>query len=125
MDGFLEACVSGELEGLIALLSEDATLWSDGGGKTRAALKPIYGADRIARFFSGILRKAPPGLVVRQASVNGRPGFIGYFEDGRTQSVITFDAAEVSIQGIRLVVNLKKLATVPPLEQVERKEGSE
>ena len=122
---FLEACVSGDMEGLLALLSEDATLWSDGGGKTRAALNPIYGADRIARFFSGILRKAPPGLVVRRASINGRPGFIGYFEDGRPQSVMTFDVAEGSIQGIRLVVNPEKLATVPPLEQVERKEGSE
>ena len=124
MDSFLEACMSGDMEGLLALLSEDATLWSDGGGKTRAALNPIYGADRVARFFFGILRKAPPGLVVRRASVNGRPGFIGYFEDGRPQSVTTFDVAEGSIQGIRLVVNPEKLGSVPPLEQVERKEGS-
>ena len=124
MDSFLEACMSGDMEGLLALLSEDATLWSDGGGKTRAALNPIYGADRVARFFFGILRKAPPGLVVRRASVNGRPGFIGYFEDGRPQSVTTFDVAEGSIRGIRLVVNPEKLGTVPPLEQVERKEGS-
>ena len=56
--------MSGDMESLLALLSEDSTLWSDGGGKTRAALRPIYGADRVARFFFGILRKAPPGLVV-------------------------------------------------------------
>jgi RNA polymerase sigma-70 factor (ECF subfamily) len=124
MNSFLEACMSGDMESLLALLSEDVTLWSDGGGKTRAALNPIYGADRVARFFSGILRKAPPGFVVRRASVNGRPGFIGYFEDGRSQSVTTFDVAEGSIRGIRLVVNPEKLGTVPPLEQVERKEGS-
>jgi RNA polymerase sigma-70 factor (ECF subfamily) len=125
MGSFLEACMSGDMESLLALLSEDATLWSDGGGKTRAALNPIYGADRVARFFSGILRKAPPGFVVRRASINGRPGFIGYFEDGHPQSVTTFDVAEGSIRGIRLVVNPEKLGTVPPLEQVERKEGPE
>jgi RNA polymerase sigma-70 factor, ECF subfamily len=125
MGSFLEACMSGDMESLLALLSADATLWSDGGGKTRAALNPIYGADRVARFFSGILRKAPPGFVVRRASINGRPGFIGYFEDGRPQSVTTFDVAEGSIRGIRLVVNPEKLGTVPTLEQVERKEGLE
>ena len=38
---------------------------------------------------------------------------------------MTFDVAEGSIQGIRIVVNPEKPATVPPLEQVERKEGSE
>jgi RNA polymerase sigma-70 factor, ECF subfamily len=113
MSSFLEACMSGDMEGLLALLSADATLWSDGGGKTRAALNPIHGADRIARFFSGILRKAPPGLVVRRASINGRPGFIGYFENGRPQSFTTFDVAEGSIRAIRLVVNPEKLRNVP------------
>ena len=112
---FLEACMSGDMESLLALLSEDATLWSDGGGETRAALNPIYGADRVARFFSGILRKAPPGLVVRRASINGRPGFIGYFEDGRPQSVTTLDVAEGSIRAIRVVVNPEKLRNVPQM----------
>ncbi len=113
MDSFLEACMSGDMESLLALLSEDATLWSDGGGKTRAALNPIYGADRVARFFSGILRKAPSGLVVRRASINGRPGFIGYFEDGSPQSVTTFDVAEGTFRAIRIVVNPEKLRNVP------------
>jgi hypothetical protein len=42
MEGFLQASLSGDLEALLALLSEDVTLYSDGGGKTRAALRPIY-----------------------------------------------------------------------------------
>jgi RNA polymerase sigma-70 factor (ECF subfamily) len=115
MGSFLEASLGGDMEGLVSVLSEDVTLWSDGGGKTRAALNPIHGADKVARFFSGILRKAPPGLVVRRALVNGRPGLIGYFEDGRPQSVATFDVAEGSIRAIRLVVNPEKLRAVPPL----------
>jgi RNA polymerase sigma-70 factor (ECF subfamily) len=32
---FLEACLVGDMERLLALLSEDVTLYSDGGGKTR------------------------------------------------------------------------------------------
>jgi RNA polymerase sigma-70 factor (ECF subfamily) len=115
MGSFLEACFGGDMEGLLALLSEDVTLWSDGGGKTRAALNPIHGADKVARFLFGILRKAPPGFVARRASINGRPGLIGYFEDGRPQSVVTFDVAEGSIRAIRLVVNPEKLRAGPPL----------
>jgi RNA polymerase sigma-70 factor (ECF subfamily) len=112
---FLEACLGGDMEGLLALLSEDVTLWSDGGGKTRAALNSIHGADKVARFLFGILRKAPPGFLVRRASINGRPGLVGYFEDGRPQSVVTFDVAEGIIRAIRLVVNPEKLRAVPPL----------
>jgi RNA polymerase sigma-70 factor, ECF subfamily len=117
MGSFLEACFRGDMVGL---LSEDVTLWSDGGGKTRAALNPIHGADKVARFLFGILRKAPPGFVVRRAQVNGRPGLIGYLEDGSPHSVVTFDVAEGCIRAIRLVVNPEKLRAVPPLRSERR-----
>jgi RNA polymerase sigma-70 factor, ECF subfamily len=77
LGSFLEASLDGDMESLVSVLSEDVTLWSDGGGKTRAALNPIHGANRVSRFLFGILRQAPPGLVVRRARVNGRPGIIG------------------------------------------------
>ena len=115
MGSFLRACADGDMRGLLAVLSEDATLWSDGGGKTRAARNPICGAEKIARFFSGILAKAPPGFAVRRASINGQPGLIGYFGDGRPHSVTTFEVAQGSIRAIRLVVNPEKLGAVPPL----------
>ena len=116
-NGFLQACSAGDMDGLVALLSEGVTLWSDGGGKTRAARNPIHGATNVARFFSGILNKVPPGLSVRRASINGRPGFVGYFGDGSPQSVTTFGFEEGRIAEIRLVVNPDKLGTVPPLER--------
>ena len=123
MASFLEASLDGDMEGLVSVLSEDVTLWSDGGGKTRAALNPIHGANRVSRFIFGILREAPPGLVVRRTRVNGRPGIIGYFADGRPQSVTTFEVAGVRIRAIRIVVNPEKLGAVPPLERVGRGES--
>ena len=119
MGSFLEASLGGDMEGLVSVLSEDVTLWSDGGGKTRAALNPIHGADRVSRFLFGILRQAPPGLVIRRARVNGRPGIIGYFADGRPQSVTTLEVADGRIQAIRIVVNPEKLRAVPPLPDEE------
>ena len=116
-ESFLEACMDGDMEGLLGLLAEDIILWSDGGGKVRAALNPIRGSDKVARFFMGILGKAPPGLVVRQTKVNGQPGIIGYYADGQPQSVTTFDIAEERIRAIHILVNPEKLGNVPSLRE--------
>lgn len=111
---FLEACMSGDMEALLSLLSDDVTLWSDGGGKVVAARNPIHGPDRVARFLLGITREAPADLAFRWLPVNGRSGLVAYFADGRPQSVVTLDIADGSIRGIRIVVNPEKLANVPP-----------
>ena len=64
---FHEASSNGDTDSLISLLSEEVVHYSN-GGKTRAALKPIRGADKVARLFSGLLQKAPP------RSTDGRLG---------------------------------------------------
>ncbi len=71
---FLEACSSGDLDGLVNVLARDAVLYSDGGGKVSAALAPIVGADRIARLFVGVLKKAPASLEVRVVPSTGSRG---------------------------------------------------
>lgn len=60
---FLEAASTGELDRLIALLDPDVVLVSDAGGKKSAALRPIGGADHVARFLLGIARRAPDAEV--------------------------------------------------------------
>ena len=119
MDGFLQASLGGDMEALLGLLSEDVILYSDGGGKTRAALKPLYGANNVARFLTSVLGRIPPGFTVRKTRVNGRPGYVGYFGDGSPQSVVTFDVAEGRVRTIRLLVNPDKLENVPPLNRGE------
>src|SRR6185437_4533289 len=79
---FLSACSSGDLAELVGVLAPDAVLYSDGGGKAAAALAPIVGADRIARLFLGVLKKAPAGLGIRKVRVNGQPGLLVMI-DGR------------------------------------------
>jgi RNA polymerase sigma-70 factor (ECF subfamily) len=71
MRQFLRACTTGDMPALLELLADDVTLWSDGGGKARAALNPIHGPDRVARFFLGVLQKAPSALTIRPAMING------------------------------------------------------
>ena len=74
----MAAAAAGDPKRLMALLAEDAELWSDGGGKAQAALNVIHGADRVARFFIGISTKQAPGLEIVFRPVNGRPGIVGY-----------------------------------------------
>jgi RNA polymerase sigma-70 factor, ECF subfamily len=111
---FVEACSTGDMPALLELLAEDITLWSDGGGRVRAALNPIYGPEKVTRFLLGVLRKTPPTFVSRLARVNGQPGIVGYVE-GRPASVLTLDTESGRIRAIRIVVNPEKLRTIPPL----------
>ena len=110
---FVEACMNGHMEGLISLLSEDVTLWSDGGGKVAAAPHPIHGPERVARFLLGVLRTVPPGFFARPTWVNGGPGVVGYV-DGHPTSVVALDVADGRLRGVRIVVNPEKLQAVPP-----------
>jgi RNA polymerase sigma-70 factor (ECF subfamily) len=108
---FLQACATGDLGGLVQVLASDAVLMSDGGGKATAALAPVRGADRIARFFLGLMRKAPPGLEFRQVRVNGRPGLMAVL-DGEVINVLTFDVAEGRIAACYAVRNPDKLRRI-------------
>ncbi len=102
--------MTGDAAALARLLAEDAVLYSDGGGKRLAALNPIYGRDKIARFLAGIARKdASIGrLRVQPARINGSAGFILGEPDGERQT-IAFDIRDGLIAAIYIVVNPDKL----------------
>jgi hypothetical protein len=54
---FRHACVTGNVQELMAVLHADATLVSDGGGKAVAASRPVLGAERIAKCMLGYAAK--------------------------------------------------------------------
>jgi len=118
---FVEACASGDMRGLLALLSEDVVFYSDGGGKVVTARNPVYGADRVARLMLGLARKRWPGYAIRLAGINGRPGIIGYSGD-RPDSVLDLEIADGRIRVVRHVRNPDKLHAVPRLNETERSE---
>jgi RNA polymerase sigma-70 factor (ECF subfamily) len=111
LQGFLRALKDGDLEGMVSLLARDATLYSDGGGKVRAALKPIPTGDSVARFLLGIWRQAPPDWEVRLVQVNGQPGFLNLI-GGHLLSVVSFRAEEGLIREIYISLNPDKLGRV-------------
>jgi RNA polymerase sigma-70 factor (ECF subfamily) len=110
---FTSACVQGDVDSLASLLTEDVVLQSDGGGRVRAARRPIYGRSRVARFLVSIVGKAAPELATRVVTVNGQPGLANYVGD-RLDSVVSLDFAEGRIQGVHIVVNPEKLRVSRP-----------
>jgi RNA polymerase sigma-70 factor (ECF subfamily) len=73
---FLDAIRRDDVDALKALFARDAVFVSDGGGKAAAALNPLYGADRIAAFYSGVSRKLKGAIEARNTTVNGVPGMV-------------------------------------------------
>ncbi len=107
---FIQACTTGDLQGLLHILADDVVMHSDGGGNFRAALKPIYGAGKVARGLLGLMRKVPPGVTSLLALVNGQLGILTYL-DGVPYAVLAFSLANDRIQEIALIVNPDKLGT--------------
>jgi RNA polymerase sigma-70 factor, ECF subfamily len=112
---FTEATFAGDMDGLLAVLEEDITLWADGGGKVPgAALKPVRGARSVGRFALGIMgRVVPATSIVRPAEINGQPGFIAYVS-GRPLAALIFDVRDGRIHSIHAVGNPDKLQKLPP-----------
>jgi RNA polymerase sigma-70 factor (ECF subfamily) len=106
---FLDACTTGDMHGLLALLAEDAVAWADGGGKFAAARRPVLGADHVARFLAAVVRKWRSAGEVRVDPVNGGLG-LSLHASGRLRGVITIDAAAGCVAQVFIVVNPDKLA---------------
>jgi RNA polymerase sigma-70 factor, ECF subfamily len=112
VEQFLDYWSHGDLHGLIALMAEDVTFWSDGGGKVVAAQKPLYGCVKVARFLVAIrCSRLTPTLVSQVVAVNGQPGVINIVDE-KLHSTFSFEFSGDRIQSIFAVVNPEKLRAV-------------
>lgn len=112
LEQFLAACASGDPAPFTGLLAEDVILYSDGGGKVAAALNPIYGADRVARFLLGVARKTGVEYRVQFPDVNGEPGAVLIAPDG-ARTVIAIELnGDGRLRRVFLIVNPDKTGAV-------------
>ncbi len=110
MQRFTQAATAGDVDGLVAVLAEDITLWADGGGKIKgAALRPIQGPLSVARFVAGIMRRfVPAERTMRPTEINGQPGFIVYVT-GQPIATLILDIRAERIHAIYAIGNPDKL----------------
>jgi RNA polymerase sigma-70 factor (TIGR02957 family) len=111
---FMDATLGGDINALMEILAPEVTLWTDGGGKVRAALQTITGADRVARWLTGVTGRpyagvAPEDMTVHPVELNGVPGIVINGPAGPITAVaLDFDAAG-RVGAIHLVANPDKL----------------
>jgi RNA polymerase sigma-70 factor (ECF subfamily) len=110
---FMDAARRGDLTALKDLLAEDAVLITDGGGKRKAALRPLVGRDDVVALISGLIWRCsiPMAGHIRLARINGDFGVVLEAEDGVV--TIAFEpGADGRLAAIYMVRNPDKLGHV-------------
>jgi RNA polymerase sigma factor (sigma-70 family) len=112
---FLAAALGGDIATLLEVLAPDVTLWTDGGGKLRAALRVITGRDKVLRLLAARDAYLPTGLNVRYLTVNGEPGALVLAGD-LVYGVMVADLEPEGgrISSIYAVLNPDKLKRIHP-----------
>jgi len=109
---FLTSWNQGDMKGLVSLMAEDVTFWSDGGGKVVAAQKPLHGCLKVARFLTAIRQsKLLPAFTSQIVQINGQPGIINLV-DNQPQSIFSFEFVDECVHSIFAVVNPDKLKSI-------------
>lgn len=115
---FLDAAARGDTDGLKALLRAEVVATTDGGGVRQAALRPIVGAENVARFFIGLVRKNAERIGdfrIVLCSINGAPGLVAFI-DGVLDQTLTVDVVDDKIAAVYVVRNPKKLGAIAGVE---------
>ena len=114
---FLDAALGGDLNRLMEALAPDVVLWSDGGGKVKAALRPIHGAAKVARLLTAVAGAPyagvrPEDMRMRRVELNGDPGLVIDGPDGPITAITLEVDDEGRIVEIHLVANPDKLRAI-------------
>jgi RNA polymerase sigma-70 factor (ECF subfamily) len=96
-----------DIHALIDLLDPDATAIADSGGLVAAELRPVKGAEQIARGCINVANLAPT-MTILERTVNGQPGLVAQ-QDGVTVTVFAFEVAGDRIKHIWAVRNPEKI----------------
>ena len=109
LERFAQAIQTQDKSALLQLVAGKASWTSDGGGRTRAALKVIRGRERVVRFALGVLGRHADRFAFEMTSVNGEPA-LAIRAEGNLFSVMTVRTDGLRILDVYTVLNPSKLA---------------
>jgi RNA polymerase sigma-70 factor (TIGR02957 family) len=112
------AVETGDLQGLLDVLAPDVVFLGDGGGVKQAALRPIVGADRVARLAAKLGRVAA-AVSLQPVQVNGYPALIMRL-NGEVDGVLAVRIDGGLVTGLYYVRNPEKLSRVERETAVSR-----
>jgi RNA polymerase sigma-70 factor (TIGR02957 family) len=109
LEAFRRAVETGDLQGLLDLLAPDVVALSDGGGVKQALLRPVVGAERVARLVAAAVAMVGAELSLEPAQVNGSPALIMRL-NGQLDSVVAVRVEGGLVTGLYTVRNPEKLS---------------
>jgi RNA polymerase sigma-70 factor (ECF subfamily) len=104
---FIAASSNGDLLGLLAVLSPEVELVSDGGGLVRAPLKTLFGVENVSRFLMAVGQGIESGDI-HLTELNGTPALLVGPLEAPTSAVL-FDIDDGRVARIYLVATPLKL----------------
>lgn len=107
LDILISAIRTGRLDELVAQLSEGCMLWTDSGGFSKAARRPIVGADKVVRFLAGILSKFGIPTLAVEYVVGGNA--VRATSSDRVRMIVV-EITDDRITGIAIQQNTEKLS---------------
>jgi RNA polymerase sigma-70 factor, ECF subfamily len=111
LEAFRRAVETGDLQSLLDMLAPDVVLLGDGGGVKQAVLRPIVGADRVARLLTAGLPRVEGQASVEPVQVNGCPALLIRL-DGEIDDVVAMRIDGGLITGLYIVRNPEKLSRI-------------
>ena len=116
---FFAAASTGDVDGLIEMLSTDVVWTADSDGKVSAARRPVAGAERVAKLVIGLVRLAGESGRVEPAMYNNAPALKLYLGDS-FEGVITVEITDGVISHFYAMRNPDKLAGVDIPREISR-----
>ncbi|GGT13475.1 RNA polymerase sigma-70 factor [Streptomyces chromofuscus] len=109
LEAFQRAVETGDLQTLLDILAPDVVLLGDGGGIRQAVLRPVVGADKVARLLAAGLGRVTGTTSLRPAQVNGHPALVFRLDD-ELDTVVAVRVDDGLITGLYAVRNPEKLS---------------
>ncbi|MEO3757881.1 RNA polymerase sigma-70 factor [Mycobacterium sp. B14F4] len=116
---FFAAASTGDLDGLLEMLTDDVAWTADSDGKVSAARRPVVGADRVGRVLIGLIRQAGEAGRVEPAWYNNAPALKLYLGDS-FEGIITIEITDGRISHFYAMRNPDKLAGIDIPREISR-----
>lgn len=102
---------AGDFQALLDVLAPNVVMIADGGGRKRAAVRPIVGADRVVRLLTGGMAKHGGVLTSAPADLNGTPALL-LSVDGEVDGALALRVEDGLVTGLYYVRNPEKLSRI-------------
>ncbi|NUS73961.1 MAG: RNA polymerase sigma-70 factor [Corynebacteriales bacterium] len=111
LEAFQYAVETGNLQRLLDILAPDVVALSDGGGIKHALLRPVVGADKVARLLAAGWWQRESKRSVKLVQINGSPGLLVHV-DGKIDGVVALRVENGLVTGAYHVRNPEKLSHI-------------